>query len=336
MTDNHGIAIHPAVEPRGLWFTGPGQVALKTALAPPLQANDIFVRALVSGISRGTESLVFRGLVPESEHARMRCPFQEGEFPFPVKYGYAMVGIVEGGPAEQIGRTVLCLHPHQTHFVIPQNAAIVLPPGATAERAVLAPQMETALNALWDAGPRAGDRIAVVGGGVIGCLVAYLCARIPGCSVTLIDPDVRRQNVALAFGAAFALPDEAPPADNDLVFHASGTADGLRTALSLAGFEASIIELSWYGSTQVPVPLGAAFHSQRLVLRSSQVGAIAPDRRARWDHTRRLGLAVSLTSDPQLDILLDKAIPFDDLPATLPQILGQAGALCVRVTYPEN
>jgi threonine dehydrogenase-like Zn-dependent dehydrogenase len=294
------------------------------------------VRALVSGISRGTEALVFKGLVPESERARMRCPFQEGEFPFPVKYGYAMVGIVEDGPDELIGETVLALHPHQTRFVISQGAAIPLPPGVPAQRAVLAPQMETALNALWDAAPRAGDRIAVVGGGVIGCLVAYLCARIPGCSVTLIDRDERRQQVATAFDAAFALPDEMLPANNDLVFHASGTAGGLQTALLLAGFEASIIELSWYGTTPVPVPLGAAFHSQRLILRSSQVGAIAPERRARWDHTRRLTLALSLIADPRLDILLDKAIPFDNLPTALPEIFGGTGALCTRVTYPGN
>jgi NADPH:quinone reductase-like Zn-dependent oxidoreductase len=336
MTAKRDTAPCNAIVSRALWFTAPEQAMLRTVSLPLLQAEDILVRALVSGISRGTESLVFKGLVPESEHARMRCPFQDGEFPFPVKYGYAMVGIIEDGPAAQIGETVLCLHPHQTRFVIPRNAAIPLPSGATAARAVLAPQMETALNALWDAAPRAGDRIAVVGGGVIGCLVAYLCARMPGCSVSLIDRDERRRNLATSFGAAFALPGEALPADNDLVFHASGTADGLRTALSVAGFEASVIELSWYGTTPVPAPLGEAFHSQRLVLRSSQVGAIAPKRRARWTHTRRLALALSLTADPRLDILLDKAIPFDDLPTALPEILGRPGALCVHVTYPEN
>jgi NADPH:quinone reductase-like Zn-dependent oxidoreductase len=335
MTDNPDTAKPPSDGPRALWFTGPEQATLKTVSVPLPQANNILVRALVSGVSRGTESLVFRGLVPESEHKRMRCPFQEGEFPFPIKYGYAMVGVVENGPAALLGETVLCLHPHQTRFIIPRDAAIIVPPGTPPERAILAPQMETALNALWDAAPRAGDQIAVVGGGVIGCLVAYLCARIPGCSVALIDPDESRQNIAVAFGATFALPDEAP-AGNDLVFHASGTASGLQTALSLAGFEASVIELSWYGKTPVQVPLGASFHSQRLILRSSQVGAIAPERWARWNHTRRLALALSLTADPRLDILLDKIIPFEELPAALPKILGRAGVLCVRVTYPEN
>src|ERR1700735_622827 len=215
MVDNLGTAVRSVIESRALWFNGPEQAALKTASTPLPQANEILVRALVSGISRGTESLVFKGLVPEGEHARMRCPFQEGAFPFPVKYGYAMVGIVEDGPDELMGKTVLALHPHQTRFVIPRGAALPLPPGVTTQRAVLAPQMETALNALWDAAPRAGDRIAVVGAGVIGCLVAYLCARIPGCSVTLIDRGERRRQIATAFGAVFAPPAGTLPANND-------------------------------------------------------------------------------------------------------------------------
>ncbi len=335
MTEDRNIATC-ATAAQALWFTGPGQAELRTAPRGPLQPDDVQVRALVSGISRGTEALVFQGLVPESEHDRMRCPFQEGAFPFPVKYGYAMIGIIEDGPLARIGETVLCLHPHQTHFTIPQASAIAVPPGITAERAVLAPQFETALNALWDAAPRPGDRIAVIGGGVIGCLVAYLCARIPGCSVLLVDPDARRQQVAAAFGAAFATPDAILPTNNDLVFHASGTASGLQTALAIAGFEACIIEMSWYGTALVPVPLGAAFHSQRLMLRSSQVGAIAPERRARWNPTRRLTLALSLTADPRLDILLEETVSFQDLPNALPSILGHAGAFCVRILYPET
>ena len=333
MADDTEAEIRPAIEARALWFTGLRQAALRPAFVPRLQPGALLVRAVVSGISRGTEALVFHGLVPDSERQRMRGPFQEGEFPFPVKYGYAMVGVVEDGPADRIGETVLCLHPHQTRFVIPCDAAFPVPPETTAQRAVLAPQMETALNALWDGAPRAGDRIAVVGGGVIGCLAAYLCARMPGCSVVLIDPDESRRRIATALGVDFAMPDETLPGNNDLVFHASGTASGLQTALSLAGFEASVIELSWYGTASVPVPLGAAFHSQRLLLRSSQVGTVALDRRARWDRARRLALALSLTGDPRLDILLDRTVLFEDLPEALPGILGQAGALCVRIVY---
>jgi hypothetical protein len=328
-------ALPAEIAGQALWFTEPGQAALRAAPVM-VRPNELLVRALVSGISRGTEALVFKGLVPESEHHRMRCPCQEGDFPFPVKYGYAMVGIVEAGAAERIGETVLCLHPHQTFFGISPDAALALPGGASIRRAVLAPQMETALNALWDAAPLAGDRIAIVGGGVIGCLIGYLCARIPGCAVTLVDPDESRRAVAQAFGMAFATSGAGLPASYDLVFHASATAAGLQSALALAGFEATIIEVSWYGSTHVSLPLGAAFHSQRLILKSSQVGAVAPARRGRWAARRRLELALSLTDDPCLDILLRETVAFAALPAALPGILGQAGKFCVSILYPGS
>ena len=292
------------------------------------------IRALVSGISRGTESLVFSGKIPESEWQRMRCPFQEGDFPFPVKYGYALAGVVEAGPAERIGERVFCLHPHQNRFTIPAEAALAIPAAVSSERAVLAPQLETALNATWDAGPRIGDRIAVVGAGTIGCLVAYLCARLPNTAVTLIDTNEERREVATALGMAFATPAAGLPGGCDLVFHASGQADGLNLSLSLAGFEATVIELSWYGTTPVPVGLGGAFHSQRLTLRSSQVGSVAPARRSRWSSRRRLALAMDLAADPRLDMLVRSESPFEALPALLPAILGRPGALCHLVRYP--
>ena len=300
---------------------------------PAPTADSLQVRAINSGISRGTESLVFHGKVPESEWARMRCPFQEGEFPFPVKYGYAMVGRVEDGPAERIGERVFSLYPHQSRFVIPATSAISIPDAVSDQRAVLAAQMETAMNGTWDAAPRIGDRIAIVGGGVAGCLLAYLCARLPGTQVTLIDINPDRREVATALGANFATPDEELPSGCDLVFHASGTAEGLALALSLAGFEATVVEMSWYGSKPVAVDLGGAFHSQRLTILSSQVGSVSPARRARWDHRRRLSRALSLCADPRLDVLVSDETPFADIPARLPEILGAPGALCHLIRY---
>jgi threonine dehydrogenase-like Zn-dependent dehydrogenase len=291
---------------------------------------------LASGISRGTESLVFQGKIPESEWARMRCPFQEGDFPFPVKYGYALVGVVEAGPSERIGERVFCLHPHQSRLTIPAEAALAIPPGISTERAILAPQIETALNATWDAAPRIGDRIAVVGAGVIGCLTAYLCSRLPGTAVTLIDPNENRRDVAAALGLSFTTPNGDLPGGCDLVFHASGQADGLDLGLSLAGFEATVIELSWYGTAPVSIGLGGAFHSQRLTLRSSQVGSVAPDRRPRWSRARRLALAMDLAADARLDVLVQDESPFEALPAVLPAILGRTGALCHLVRYPGS
>ena len=318
-----------------LWITGPGQSEIREVALPPLADGEVLVRALQSGISRGTEALVFAGQVPEGEWARMRCPFQEGNFPFPVKYGYALVGIVEHGPADRLGQRVFCLHPHQTLSVLPGDAAIAVPDTVPTSRAVLAAQIETALNASWDLAPRIGDKIAVVGAGTIGCLVAWLCAQLPGTDVTLIDVHPGRAATAEALGLRFARLEDAPR-DCDAVIHASGTSSGLTLALSLAGFEAEVLELSWYGDAAVTVPLGGAFHSQRLSLRSSQVGAVSPSRRARWSHRRRLTLALSLAADPRLDALVQDASSFDTLPGALPGVLGQPGALFHRVIYPSE
>jgi len=331
--DQRTVTIETA---QALWIAEAGRAELRQESVPPPGLGEVRVRALVGAISRGTESLVFRGQVPESEWQRMRCPFQAGDFPFPVKYGYATVGLVEAGPAERIGERVFCLHPHQSLFTLPAEAAPPVPAGIPSDRAALAPQMETALNATWDAAPRMGDRIAVVGAGVIGCLTAYLCSRMPGVSVVLIDRDLARREVAASFGLAFATPDEPMPAGCDIVFHASGDAAGLELAISLCGFEATVIELSWYGDRPVPVSLGGAFHSQRLTLRASQVGAVAPARRARWSHRRRFAEALSLCADTRLDALVREETPFAALPDRLPAILGRPGALCHLIRYPEK
>jgi NADPH:quinone reductase-like Zn-dependent oxidoreductase len=293
---------------RALWTVAPGRAEIRHAAAADPAPGWARVRALVSGISRGTESLVFHGKVPDSERQRMKAPFQEGEFPFPVKYGYAMVGAIEAGPRARIGETVLCLHPHQSCFTVREDALLPVPPTVPPERAVLAPQLETALNAIWDARPGPGDRVAVIGAGVIGCLTAHLAASLPATEVTLIDRDPSRR---------------------------AGSAAGLDLALSLAAFEAEIIELSWYGSDTVPVSLGGAFHSQRLTIRASQVGHVAPSHRARWDHKKRLALALSLAADARLDALLGEQIPFDSLPERLPAVLAKPGALCTLIRYPD-
>lgn len=323
---------HPA-NAAALWIAAPGVAEIRPAVAPPPRGGNVRVRALVSGISRGTESLVFNGLVPEREWSRMRCPFQEGDFSFPVKYGYAMVGQVEDGPAELLGRRVLSLHPHQTRFTLPVESALPIPDTVTSERAVLGPQMETALNATWDSGLCLGDRVAVVGGGVIGLLVAWLCARVPGVSVSVIDIDPSRRAIAELFGARFLTPGDAMPEGYDVVFHASASQEGLELALTLAGFEATIVELSWYGTKRVTVELGGIFHSGRLRLVGSQVGAVATPRRARRSHGQRLAQALALCADTSLDALVGEETPFADIPTRLPAILGRQGALCHLVRY---
>jgi hypothetical protein len=291
------------------------------------------VRALHGAVSRGTEALVFSGRVPESEYDRMRAPFMAGAFPFPVKYGYATVGQVEAGPPELRGRTVFALHPHQSRFNVPAAAVMPVPEGVPPNRAVLAANMETALNAVWDGSPGPADRIAVVGGGVVGSLVAYLCGRLPGAGVTLVDVNPARARLAQTLGVGFAMPDQAP-ADCDLVVHASGTAAGLNTAIRLAGEEATVLELSWYGAGEVAVSLGGAFHSRRLRLVSSQVGQVASSHRPRWSYGRRLAAALGLLADARLDTLLAPPVAFADLPLRLPDILGpNSGVLCQVIAY---
>ncbi len=318
---------------RAFWTVAPGRGEIRAARLAPPASGEVLVRALRSGVSRGTESLVFQGRVPKSQWAAMRCPFQEGEFPGPVKYGYASVGRVVSGPRSLEGRRVFCLHPHQDRYAVPADAVTPIPDAVPDARAVLAANMETAVNALWDSAPRLGDRVAVVGAGTVGCLVAALAARLPGVRVEVIDVDPRRAAIAARLGCAFAAPAEAA-GDADLVIHASGTSEGLATALSLAGFEATVLELSWYGDRPVAAPLGEAFHSRRLTLRSSQVGAVATAQRARWSHQRRLALALELLADPVYDVLLTGESAFEDLPQTLARLASAAdGTLCHVIAY---
>lgn len=320
---------------QAFWITGPGTGEIRTESLPPPQPGEVQVRTLFSGISRGTESLIFRGEVPASEFERMRAPFQMGDFSFPLKYGYCNVGLVEAGEPDWIGRRVFCLYPHQQRYVVPVDAVVALPDALPSGRAVLAANLETAINAVWDGNPGPGDRIAVVGAGVVGALVAWLCAGIPGTTVELIDIDPARAKLARTLGCGFQHPEHAG-VDCDLVFHASGQAAGLRTALQLAGQEATVVELSWYGVRPVTLALGENFHARRLTLRSSQVGNLPPSRRPRWDYRRRLTLALNLLADPRLDTLISGESAFKDLPQTLARLsTDPAGALCHRIRYDD-
>ena len=316
-----------------LWYVGPGRAEIREERLKPLTDEKVRVRALYGAISRGTEALIAAGRVPAGEYQRMRGPFMAGNFPFPVKYGYATVGVVEAGPDELVGCNVFALHPHQTRFDVPADAVVPVPPEIPLSRAVMAANMETALNATWDAAPGPYGRVAVVGAGVVGALVGFLCARIEDTEVTLIDIDPSRETLARALGIGFATPDTAP-ADCDYVFHASATAEGLTTALNIAGDEATIVELSWYGSGIVSVPLGGAFHSRRLKIVSSQVGKVAPSHRATFTYRQRLEAAVILTAHPHLDALLAPAVSFRELPVVLPDVLKpRSGVLCQLINY---
>ena len=313
--------------PRALWITAPGRVELRETPLPPRGPDDLLLRTLASGISRGTERLVLHGRVPASQHSLMRAPLQEGDFSFPVKYGYCAVGRTEAG------LRVFVLAPHQELTVAPASLCAALPDALPTARAVLGANMETALNILWDARPLAGERALVVGAGVVGLLTAYLLAKIPGMVVTVTDRDLSRAGIATALGAGFVPPD-AVPTGQELIIHASASEAGLLLALSHAAFEARIIEASWFGEARPALPLGEAFHQRRLSLISTQVGQVAPAMRGRRSHAQRLELALELLCDDRLDALLESPVPFDDLPARYAALLD-APALCPVISYGE-
>jgi threonine dehydrogenase-like Zn-dependent dehydrogenase len=325
-----------AHDARAFWVAAPGRGEIRQEPLPPAAAGEVLVRTLYSGISRGTEALVFRGRVPPSEFERMRAPFQDGRFPAPVKYGYANVGQVEDGPADLRGRFVFALYPHQTRYVVPATAVHVLPVSTPPGRAVLAANLETAINGVWDARPFIGDRISVVGAGTVGCLCAWLMSRIAGCEVELVDKNPSRAGIARALGVRFATP-ETVTGEADVVIHASGAPAGLALALQVAAFEATVVELSWYGDQDVPLGLGQAFHARRLTITSSQVGNVAAAQRARWDTRRRMQLALRLLENPALDALITSESQFEELPEVMEQLSTFPGdTLCHRVRYSKD
>lgn len=320
-------------EAGAFWCRAPGIGEIRPSALPQPGPDDVLVRTVCSGISRGTETLVFEGRVPPDQYAAMRAPFQEGDFPGPVKYGYLNVGIVEQGPPGLRGRMVFCLHPHQTAYVVPADAVTVVPDGVPSRRAVLAGTVETAVNAMWDAAPLLGDRVAVVGAGMVGCCIARVVSRFPATRVTLIDVDPGRAETAAALGVEFALPAHAD-GGQDIVVHTSATSSGLQRALELLAPGGSVIDLSWYGDRDVTLSLGGSFHSDRLGIRASQVGTLSPAARARRTRHERLELALELLRDPAFDALLTGESPFAELPRVMSDLAaGTLRALCHTIVY---
>jgi len=316
-----------------LWYVAPRVVRIDAEPLGDRSEDELLVASAFSAISRGTERLVYGGLTDPGHRDGMRSPMQVGDFPFPVKYGYCSVGRVEEGPSDFLGRTVFALHPHQDRFRVAADQVMLVPDGVSARRATLAANMETALNALWDSGAGAGDRIVIVGAGVVGLLITYLAARLPGAEVTALDTNPRRRALVESFGAAFAeRPDQV--AEADVVFHTSASAKGLASAIDCCAAEATLAEVSWYGDASVEVNLGGPFHSKRLRLISSQVGEVPPSRRPRWTLRRRLAKALDLLKDDRLDALITHEVAFADVPASMAAILdGRTGAVSTIIRY---
>ncbi len=320
------------MEVRAYWVEAPGNASIRKVDLPKMGSNEVLVRTMYSGISRGTESLVFLGRVPETQHLAMRCPHQEGTFSFPVKYGYITVGVVEKGCGME-GQHVFCLHPHQTHFVVPQKMLTVLPDGLAPEMAVLAANLETAVNGVWDADPQPGERFTVIGAGVVGLLTAWRLKQMTNSPVEIVDINPDKETLASEIGLTFRLAEEAST-NRHLIIHASGAPQGLRQALRLAAPEGRIIEMSWFGDAEVALPLGEAFHSRRLTIQCSQVGQIPPRLRDDWTYAKRMSLVLSLLRDnPVLSCLINGESAFDDLPQTMTELVAAQGVLCHRIVY---
>ena len=318
---------------RAFWVTRPGHGEIREEPFPSPGPGDLVVRAEFSGISRGTEALVFGGHVPVSEYGRMRAPFQAGEFPGPIKYGYASAGVVEAGDPEWRGRRVFVLYPHQTRYVIPADAVHLLPDGVPTSRAVLAANMETAVNGCWDANPHRSDRVTVIGAGTVGCLVAWVIRKTVGCEVELVDINPARERIAQQLELSFATVSDAST-DRTIVVHTSASEAGLQMALNIAASDGTVVEMSWFGDRSVTLPLGEAFHSRRLTIRSSQVGSIPLARRAEWDTRRRMAFALDLLREPALDALITGESPFEALPDVMARLAaGPGDTLCHRIRY---
>lgn len=324
----------PSIDARALFYTGVMQAETRALTLSPPGEGEALVRTEFTALSRGTERLIASGQVPAGEEQRMRCPLQEGDFPFPVKYGYCATGIVEEGPADWRGSRVFVLHPHQDRFICAVGWLNRVPDFVPARRAVLAANMETALNAIWDSGVSAADKVVVVGGGLVGLLVTYLAAQMPGTDVTLVDTNPERAAYAAHFGAHFAMPEHAPM-DADVVFHTSASTAGLATAIRSAGKEAKVVELSWYGAREITAPLGGHFHAGRVSLVSSQVGTISPGHAARgWSYSSRLQAALRLLADERLDQLATETVGFEALAQAIPRLLAaDAPGLATLVQY---
>ncbi|HSQ79372.1 MAG TPA: zinc-binding alcohol dehydrogenase [Candidatus Bathyarchaeia archaeon] len=309
------------IEARAFWLTRKGRGALKAETLDYPGGDWCVVRAMFSAVSPGTERLVAMDRVPAALRQEMRCPYMGGRFPFPVKYGYSLVGEVVQGPAELRGRVVHVLHPHQDFCVVRAKDVRPLPAGVPPARATLASNLETAITAAWDAEVMIGERILVVGFGVVGSLVARVLALGPAFEVTVAEtrPDRRR----LAESLGFRVAEGRGEGHFDLAFDTSGAAAGLRSAVESVGLEGRVVAVSWFGTAPVPLDLGGTFHSRRKRIIGSQVSRLPGGLGPRWDTARRTELVFRLLERPEFDLHVGPAVSFTELPKTYGSLVGR-------------
>ncbi|MEM9671559.1 MAG: zinc-binding alcohol dehydrogenase [Bacteroidota bacterium] len=314
-----------------LWHLSERESSIRSQSLPPLKTDECLIESLFSLVSSGTETLVANGQVPAELQDSMQVPYMEGSFGFPLKYGYSLVGKVIEGSENLVDRYVHLLHPHQQHCVVKETDVTVIPEGIPPQRAVLASNLETALNAVWDSHLSAGDRVLVVGMGLIGSLVALLASQFPATQIRVAETDPTRQSLAREQGFSLYDPSDTP---FDVAFHSSGSSTGLQTAIDAVGYEGQVIELSWYGTRSAEVKLGGSFHQQRKQIISSQVSQLPAHRQARWDYRRRKQTVLDLLQDDGWDDFLTATVDFTDVPALFDQLrLGDRSQLSWTLRY---
>ena len=300
----------------GLWFLGANQFSIREETLRSPSTPYCVVKSICSGISQGTEQLVYSEAVPESIQHQMRCPYMGGDFPFPIKYGYSLVGEVVEGPENIVGRNVHMLHPHQDYGCVHPRDIYLLDDGILPEKAILASNMETAVNAVWDSQVTLGDRVLVVGFGNVGSLVARILSLSMGVEMFVTDTSALKRSMAQKMGFNVCEISQLKE-EFDISFNVSASADGLQTAIDAVGYEGKIIELSWYGNRAVSLQLGGDFHIQRKTIISSQVSHIPSHRLARWDTIRRKKLVFSLLKQPEFEEHVTHNLRFSELPRIL-------------------
>ncbi|WP_298982402.1 zinc-dependent alcohol dehydrogenase [Caldilinea sp.] len=323
---------------RSVIFTAPGKVVVRAEPIPQPQPGELLVQTLVSAISAGTELLFLRGEVPANMEVDSAIPALNGAVRYPLRYGYACVGrVIEAGEEQDrgwLGCTVFAFHPHASHFVASTAQILPVPDDLTPHRAALLPNMETAVNLVMDGQPGIGERVAVIGLGVVGLLTIALLARFPLERLLAVDPLPQRRGLATALGAHAALaPEELTERSGyDLVYEVSGSPIALNTALALTGFAGRIVIGSWYGVKQAPLDLGGAFHRSRIRLLASQVSTIDPRWSGRWNKKRRIDLAWAMLRAVEIERLITHRLPVEEAP-TAYRLLEQEPERTLQVLF---
>lgn len=328
-----------------LYFDGDRTVERRAVDVGEPEDDELLIGASVSAISPGTELLVYRGDVPDSLSVDPTIDALDGQFDFPLQYGYALVGTVEGIGDDvdgwSVGDRAFAFAPHQTRVTVGADKAVPLPPSLPSAHAGLLPTVETAVNLVLDGEPAVGERVVVFGAGPVGLATAHVLAGFPLDELVVVEPIERRRELARSVGADTVIEPAVAgshfegrcPPGADLAIELSGRPETLDDAIDAVGYGGRIVLGSWYGTKRAPVNLGGAFHRNDVTIQASQVSTVAPERRGRWSADRRLDVAIDRLLGLDADPLITHRIPFDRAEEAYRLLDDETDALQVLLTY---